>query len=560
MGVSLPNAKILNVNTSQTLQSALNTAIAGDEIVLANGLYSGTFTINGNNGTSLQPIRIRAANKHQAVLVGNAVCTSTQEGLTVQRAYWIIRDLKFRDYWRAMGIYANNVEIAHNVIDHFGEGGIRVDGYYASGSRIVSANIHDNVIANGEPCAGSDSPGITLIRNVDNSALVNNIIMATGDNGYTAGGKAGYGVMIANDSDNNLVQGNLLLGNSGKAVFRILSGETTSASANENIVRDNAFLFGEGAISTDDCTDDATQFLNNILYGNYFWNWYTKGNVDGTKGYHTVQHNLFYVNEFSRAGGGFITGGEPYCSNSAGYSYKIANILKDNVFYGNTAQSDFHLLLWMDGQSSSPSSIAQADHNLFWASGDPSTWTHGYTFHATDIHSIAKQPIFADASHGDFSLAAGSPGKGAASDGGDIGIQYNTYLKKTWLSNAFTLPTQQKDNVTTSASFTVDPNHAYQIWFYIPITPYEGLETFTIEGRTQQRDINLLTNGNIWVQPTGPARWITLGRATAADGTLNISWSNPEARARSSFVGCRLSMRHMRGLYKAIPRWHPPLI
>jgi hypothetical protein len=136
---------------------------------------------------------------------------------------------------------------------------------------------------------------------------------------------------------------------------------------------------------------------------------------------------------------------------------------------------------------------------------------------------------------GDFSLTPGSPGKNTASDGKDVGIEYNSFLKKVWLQNAFTLPTQQKNNLTTNTSFTVSPNHYYQVWFYIPLTnPYMGVESFNIEGVTAEleRDIaTLVTNtegdGAQYIQPGGPARWITLGRHRATDGTLNVSWSNP---------------------------------
>jgi hypothetical protein len=117
------------VNNSSELQSALNAAQPGDEIVLNNGTYTGQFTINGANGTAAAPITIRAANKHQAVFVGAGLCGNTQVTFTVQRSYWVIRDLKFRDFWAAIYVHANNVEIANSVFDHYGEAGIRVDGF-----------------------------------------------------------------------------------------------------------------------------------------------------------------------------------------------------------------------------------------------------------------------------------------------------------------------------------------------------------------------------------------------------------------------------------------------
>ena len=281
---------------------------------------------------------------------------------------------------------------------------------------------------------------------------------------------------------------------------------------------------GMGA-GTDDCNDDSNQFINNIMYGNYYYQWYTKGNIDGNRGHHTFQHNLMYVDDFSRAGMGFIYGGPPYCPSG---QTKIANIFRDNLLYSNGAQDggvDYRVLFTLhDAQSTV---LAQADHNMFWAPSG--TWNYGYNYSSTDIHG--PQPIFTNAAAGDFSFVAGSPGKGAASDGKDIGIEYNSYLKKQWLQNAFSLPTQQKSG-TTNSSFTVDPNHYYQVWFYIPVNSAGGTETFNVEGSTLSRDISELTTGSTWTQPGGPMRWITLGPHRATDGTLNISWTNPGSSSK----------------------------
>jgi len=148
----------------------------------------------------------------------------------------------------------------------------------------------------------------------------------------------------------------------------------------------------------------------------------------------------------------------------------------------------------------------------------------GYTYRPSDIHN-GLQPIFTDPANGDFTLAPGSSGKNAASDNKDIGIEYNAFLKKAWLKNVFNLETQQKDGLGTSTSFTVLPNHWYQAWFYIPTSPCGLSETFTIEGKQVKRDVGNITQTAVWVQPGGPARWITLGRHKATDGRLNISWT-----------------------------------
>lgn len=519
-------AAILNVTNSTQLTSAMSSAVAGDEIVLANGMYSGTFTTN-NAGTAGSKITLRAANRHQAILVGDNVCDRSHEGLVLADAYWIVKDLKFTQHGRAIRITAPNVEVAHNILDGYREEGIRVDG----GDNNF---IHHNVIGHSFSCSGTDSPGIYVVTNADFNTIQENIILATGDNGYMCGGgggcsvgdKFGYGIFVANNSDDNLFQGNLLLANGGKGVFRILSDGTNSSNADRNLVRDNLFFHGEGGTATDDCNDDSNSFINNIFYGNYFWNWYTKGNDNGNRGHHLLQHNLFFDNDFTRGSVGFIaTGGT--CS-FGGSSLKVQNTVKDNLFYATgtlTGAFDSRILLTLSAGTQS-SLLAANSHNLFWGPSATSTWVRNYSYAGTDIHASGQQPLFVSIPQGNFTLTSASPGKGAASDGTDIGIAYNNFLKQTWSAQVAALPTQEQTGLTgvTSTSFAVHPSRYHQVYFYLPNSPCSSAnQTITIEGTGVARDINTLVSGG-WVQPGGPARWITLGRHRATDGTLNVAW------------------------------------
>src|SRR5262245_40593477 len=115
----------INVSTAAGLTSALSSAVAGDEIVLANGTYTGNFVINGNSGASGNPITLRAANRHQAILEDAAPdCqwSGGHYGLYALRSYWVIKDLRLRQQtWaiRAEGSTSHHITIQDNLIEDY---------------------------------------------------------------------------------------------------------------------------------------------------------------------------------------------------------------------------------------------------------------------------------------------------------------------------------------------------------------------------------------------------------------------------------------------------------
>lgn len=533
--ITKTTGSVHNVSTAAQLTTAMSAAVAGDEIILANGNYSGTFTTN-NAGTSGQRITLRAANRHQAVLVGDNVCDRSHEGLVLADDRWVVQDLKFTQHGRAITITANNVEVMDNIIEGYREEGLRI----AGGD---NNPIHHNVIGYSKGCPGTDSPAVFVVTNADGNSIEENIIIATGNDGYTCaggggcagGGKLGYGVFVANDSDNTLIQGNLFLGNGGKGVLRLLSDGANSAGLTGTLVRDNMFFFGEGGSATDDCNDDGNSFINNLFYGNYFWNWYTKGNdTTGNKGHHTFSHNTAIATALTRGNVGFITAfGGPATCNQGAQNYHIANILQNNVFYSEgtlTGGFDDRTLLTTAGTVEA-TSLATKSHNLFWAPSATGTWVNQYSYVGTDIHAPGSPPVFTNLAAGNFSLQAGSPGKNAASDGTDMGMSYNSSLKSAWSANVMALTPQETTGLTgsTTTSFAVSTTRPSQVWFYIPNSPCARTnEQFTVEGSTTDlvRDITTLnaTATGVWIQAGGPQRYITLGRHTATDGTLNVAW------------------------------------
>ena len=104
--------------------------------------------------------------------------------------------------------------------------------------------------------------------------------------------------------------------------------------------------------------------------------------------------------------------------------------------------------------------------------------------------NFATEPTFVNPAQGDFTLAPGSPGKGAASDGTDIGMAWNAYLKQDWAAKIFALPTVER-TTGSAQSLRVETSAAYQYQVYVYLadgTDFRGIETFTIEGWRIQRD------------------------------------------------------------------------
>jgi hypothetical protein len=80
--------RIINVQTASQLKTALATAVAGDEIIMADGLYSGKFVIaSGMNGTAAKPITLRGSRN----VVLDAGDINTGYVLYLQSSYWIIK-------------------------------------------------------------------------------------------------------------------------------------------------------------------------------------------------------------------------------------------------------------------------------------------------------------------------------------------------------------------------------------------------------------------------------------------------------------------------------------
>src|SRR5688572_27909934 len=85
------HARVVPVATPAELTAAIGAAVAGDEIVLADGTYALTGATCSAVGTAAAPIIVRAANPKLAKIEFNGA-----EGFKVTGAYWTFEDLDIK--------------------------------------------------------------------------------------------------------------------------------------------------------------------------------------------------------------------------------------------------------------------------------------------------------------------------------------------------------------------------------------------------------------------------------------------------------------------------------
>lgn len=116
--------RIVNVSTAAQLTTALTTAKAGDEIVMADGTYSGKFVIAAEvNGTTANPIILRGG--RNAILDAGSI--NTGYVLYLQSSYWIIKGFTVTNGLKGIMIDgARNSVIDGVKVNSIGEEGIHL--------------------------------------------------------------------------------------------------------------------------------------------------------------------------------------------------------------------------------------------------------------------------------------------------------------------------------------------------------------------------------------------------------------------------------------------------
>lgn len=273
------SANVVTVGTTAELANAINNAVAGTTILLADGTYSqsGSFAITDKNGTETNPITIKAVNQGQAILTGRA-------GFSINNSsYVVIQGMKFTGTATAVNMNnSNHIRVTrntfvladsgnpsgikwvqfggskshHNRIDH-NEFGPRVDlgqmiafqGNVMSQYDVIEYNyFHD-------ASSQSQNGGETIRVGLSGSSM---------SSGFTT---IQYNLFVNLDSD----------------------PEVISVKSGQNTVRYNTFINNKGQVT-------ARHGHGNSYYGNYFYKTIDKAGVGGFRIYgndHKIYNNYF---------------------------------------------------------------------------------------------------------------------------------------------------------------------------------------------------------------------------------------------------------------------------
>jgi parallel beta-helix repeat protein len=143
--------RVVEVSTAAALMTALNTALPGDDIVVAPGTYTGSASQSGNSvayffsgvdGTADHPITVESADvANQAILQGTT--TTSNYVLYITGDHWNIKNLRITTGKKGIMLdSASNAQITGCEVSNIAEEGVHFrDG--SSNGLLESCNIHD---------------------------------------------------------------------------------------------------------------------------------------------------------------------------------------------------------------------------------------------------------------------------------------------------------------------------------------------------------------------------------------------------------------------------------
>lgn len=234
----------------------------------------------------------------------------------------------------------------------------------------------------------------------------------------------------------------------------------------EQIVVNN-FIHDNGHYAIDACSD-RVRIVNNLAVRNK-----TAVRIYSSAGVPAGDHCVVVHNTFHRN------------TNSVILNYQDGdgaefNRLQDNILHGyDNVYGEY--AIWPETDSAAPVSLLHentSDYNLYWSETDvrvfdcKGDWNLAdwQALSSQDVHSLQQVPVYVGAvanssTPADFALAAGSPGKNAASDGTDMGANlamvgwrapvfstYDTWRTANWVGADLTSDVVSGPNA--------DPDHS----------------------------------------------------------------------------------------------------
>ncbi|MBE1446858.1 chondroitinase-B domain-containing protein [Paenibacillus sp. OAS669] len=274
---SAGSGTVVNVTNAAELNAAITAAKAGTTIVLANGTYTGPFSISSKNGTASSPIVIKAANQGQAVIAGTG-------GFKLSgSSYMTIEGMKFTNSGTAISLSASsNVRITRNKL-------ALADNTSATKWIVLNgAGSNNNRIDHNEFGPRHDLGQMISIDGVNGQVAQYNTIEynyfhdadpQTENGGETI--RVGLSGLSMSDGFNT-IQYNLF-------VSLDSDPEVISVKSKNNTVRYNTFRINKAQVT-------ARHGHNDSFYGNFFFGDGAKAGVGGFRIYgndHKIYNNYF---------------------------------------------------------------------------------------------------------------------------------------------------------------------------------------------------------------------------------------------------------------------------
>jgi fibronectin type 3 domain-containing protein len=158
--------RTIYVSTSSALSSAIADAQLGDTIILANGDYSTSISMNGKHGSAKYPILIKAENRGQAKLTGGTVSVSGSSHITFDGLY-------FANSGSFGARLTNNqyITIQHSIFKlpprSGGSTWLQIDGPNSKHNQVLHNLFEDKQDTGKFIIIGGDNPGFTGISQYD---------------------------------------------------------------------------------------------------------------------------------------------------------------------------------------------------------------------------------------------------------------------------------------------------------------------------------------------------------------------------------------------------------